>query len=84
MGPFKLRKSSLLYEGWVEEAGGIIKGSNAAAKLCVGGGPSAEGEDGDHLEACLVPPRQKNRGLLGEEPTPTHARTLSSPTPAVP
>lgn len=30
VGPFRLRKSSLLYEGWVEQAGGLMKGSATA------------------------------------------------------
>ena len=31
VGPFPLRKSSRLYESWVQQAGGIIKGSKTAA-----------------------------------------------------
>ena len=30
VGPFPLRKSSLLYESWVKQAGGIIKGAKGA------------------------------------------------------
>lgn len=36
VGPFPLRKSSLLYESWVQQAGGKIKGSRMAATAAEG------------------------------------------------
>ena len=40
VGPFSLRKSSILYESWVEQAGGVIKGARQAPQ---GGAAAADG-----------------------------------------
>jgi hypothetical protein len=46
VGPYRLRKSSLLYEGWVEQAGGLMKGTSAAtaatAEADTSGDPDAD------------------------------------------
>ncbi|MAT98943.1 MAG: hypothetical protein CL608_17505, partial [Anaerolineaceae bacterium] len=50
VGPFPLRKSSQLYESWVRQAGGLIKGANkGAANKGAANGESADGDasDGD-------------------------------------
>jgi hypothetical protein len=50
VGPYKLRKSSLLYESWVEHAGGIIKGSHAAAKLSSAAATAAAADGEEEAE----------------------------------
>ena len=49
VGPFPLRKSSILYESWVVQAGGTIKGKEAAAA------PAAAGADDSRV--ATPPPR---------------------------
>ena len=65
VGPYKLRKSSVLYEGWVEAAGGIIKGAvrqQPPSTMAASGGGTApmEVEEG---AAAPRPPQEE----LGEE-----------------
>ena len=43
VGPYKLRKSAQLYESWVEQAGGVIKGSTKGARAKDISDPSASG-----------------------------------------
>jgi hypothetical protein len=43
VGPYKLRKSAQLYESWVEQAGGVIKGSTKGAGAKDISDPSASG-----------------------------------------
>ena len=65
VGPYKLRKSSVLYEGWVEAAGGIIKGvvrQQPPSTMAASGGGTApmEVEEG---AAAPRPPQEEH----GEE-----------------
>lgn len=61
VGPYKLRKSSILYEQWVEAAGGTIKGSTGAAKGGAArnaGAPAAAAppeEEAEDAEDIVVP-----------------------------
>ena len=46
VGPFPLRKSSQLYESWVQQAGGVIKGARVQRQPSSdGAGAAANGEE---------------------------------------
>ena len=47
VGPFPLRKSSLLYESWVRQAGGLIKGRSAQRGFGTAAGAVAGATDAD-------------------------------------
>ena len=54
MGPFPLRKSSQLYESWVQQAGGVIKGKRQAASATEADGTmcaSSSGQDAPGAQA---------------------------------
>ena len=53
VGPFPLRKSSRLYESWVEQAGGIIKGK--MRKAATGGGAGGHSGGGGGGGGCDAP-----------------------------
>ena len=59
-GPYRLRKSSLMYNDWVLQAGGRIKGTAAATSPISPSGASAEGEEEEDLVVPLWLLKQSN------------------------